>query len=173
MRKTTETILSNNDSPITVNDTSTIFNSRSHPQTSVAHGKGFGKNAKNHFFIHDKENGKDTYRPACLLFSSGKVPIPASAQSWQITYPSGGGTAILMSWSEQGDANGDAGDITFGSGFISSGNTITLALQLTTVYWSIDGGGATSVTVNRGTVVIVRYCPNGKCVDSDGTDLCK
>jgi hypothetical protein len=174
--KKDEHTLSNNDSPIVVSDTTGIFGGHPKPNSTVAHGNGFGKNAHNRFIIHDKSPGnKDDYRPACLDFSpANKVPIPAGAGSFQINYTdSGGSSGILMTWSENGDSNGDAGDITFGSGFISSGNNITLAVQVVSMDWSIDGGSSTQVQASGPTLVTVHYCPGGKCKDAAGNNPCQ
>jgi hypothetical protein len=174
--KKNERIFSNNDSPIVVSDTSTrLLTVPSKPETTVTHGTSFGKNAQNRFTVHDKSAGnKDDYRPCCLVFPSSKVPIPAKASSFQITYTaSDGSSGILMTWTDTTDSSGDAGDITFGNSFISSGNGITLAVKMVSMGWSIDGGSVTQVNANgAATLVIVHYCPNGRCTDTNGKDPC-
>ena len=174
-------ILSNNDSPIIISDTTTVPTAKDNegPQTTAEHDKVFG-NAKNKYTAHDKSAGdKDDYRPGCLVFPASTVPIPTSAQSFKVTYTaSDNSTGILVTWAEQGDADGDAGDITMGPGFSAPPpppppgpvKKITKGMKVTSMDWSIDGGSATTVTANG---VIVRYCPNrGQCKDDNEKDLC-
>ena len=167
-----EKILSNNDSPIVITDTTGIFGGRKKHKSAAAHDNGFGQSTKG-FTVHDKSpNNKDDYRPACLEFSnSNKVPIPADAESFEITYTaSNDSSGPLICWSASGDSKCDAGDITFGRGFISSGANITLDVEVKSMAWSIDEGTPTSVPASG---VTVHYCPGGKCTDSSGKDLCK
>ena len=165
---------SNNDSPIVISDTTGILSGAPKPKSTATHGKGFGKNANNRFTVHDKSGNKDDYRPACLEFPSGKVKIPADAESFLITYTASDGTSgTLLSWSENADAYVKAGDITFGQGWVKSGNDITLAVKVVSMDWSIDGGSSTQVDVNGAlALVTIHYCPGGKCTDANGNDLC-
>jgi hypothetical protein len=158
-----------------VTDTTGILGGSPKPKSTVTHGKGFGKNANNRFIVHDKSAGnKDNYRPACLEFPSGKVKIPAGAGGFLIVYTaSDGSSGVLVSWSASGDANGNAGDITFGQGWVKSGNDITLAVKVVSMDWSIDGESSTQVDVNGAlALVTIHYCPGGTCTDDSGNDLC-
>lgn len=161
-----------NDSPIIISDTTTIMDARKKPETTATHGKGFGKGSKNKYTVHDKSAGdKDDYQPACLVFSSSTVPvqIPDGTTSWQITYPFGGSSEILVSWSEPGDLNGDARDITLDKNFTKKGNDLAMPFELTEMSFSED---PTPVKANG---VTIHYCPVGpngqKCI-LNGVDPC-
>jgi hypothetical protein len=175
-----ERVLNNNDSPIVVSDTSTPIiigvtsatpKDSAKPETTVCHQAATGnvhfqKNADNRYYVHDKENGNDTYRPAWLVVPSRQPFALAQANSWDVVFTDVDTNPVLtMTWAKGAEGHRGAGDITLDSiGFSgpAGGTKIAKGVLATAVNWDIDGK-TDSVKLARGFVVTVNYCPNGQC----------
>jgi hypothetical protein len=182
-------LVADNDSPIIISDTSTGPLDAKRPRTRIwhkaapgNHDEHFHKNADNHFFVHDKENGNGPdLRAGCFVFASlpnQPIRIPASAKTWEIFFEDAA-TAPLFSllWVDEETGNQKKGDITVAANGAeydqSDKKNIYLAVKVAKMKWQIDQGPISSLIdpYNTG-LVTVHYCPGGQCTDGNN-DLCK
>ena len=179
-------LTSHNDSPIVVGDTSIpielsgVKPTRAQPkdETTVLHQAApgntdhFHKNAKNHFFVHDQENGngKD-YRAVCFDFASlpKSIRIPAGATSWDISFEDKYGHHLFsVDWVAVAEGEKESGDITLEvDGAAQNGTNVTLGVRVAKMRWSIDNGPVSGPIDPKGReLVTIHCCPDGKC-DAD------
>jgi hypothetical protein len=162
-----------NDSPIVVSDSTNPLPTTKGPQTTAVRehprGNQHFKTVNNGAAVHDKENPgagageKDSYRPACLVFSSSTDPIkiPATAKTWSVVYLEGSNEVPLMSWAAS------SGDIAL-EGFNVSGTSATAAITIKNKDMKVRIGDndQNPTMVNAGAsdpLLKVHYCPGGKC----------
>jgi hypothetical protein len=162
-----------NDSPIIVSDSSTNpLPTTKGPQTTAEreHTKGeqYFKQGAHKATVHDKENlgganEKDSYRPACLVFSSITKPIqiPTAATSWSIVYIEGSKEVALMNWAAS------TGDIVL-EGFNVSSTKAISAVKIKDKKMKVRIGDQdpNPTTVSDGgsdPLIKVHYCPSGPC----------
>jgi hypothetical protein len=176
--KENERILGNDDAPIVIGDTSIPFQLMGAPtkdETTVTHqappgnADHYHKNAKNHFYVHDKENGngKD-YRAVCFDFASlsQSIPIPADATSWEISFKDKYGNQVFsLNWVAELINEKDSGDVTLDAdGATQNGMEVTMGVRVATMAWCIDEGPFSGPILPKDkALVTVHYCPNGKC----------
>ena len=119
-------VLTNNDSPIRVTDTTTQpLEDQSKPQTPKTYSvvtnihhqnrenpEHIHKDAvKKTYFVHDTDLN-DTYRPACFVFLDGTaIVIPSGANDWQLSFANDSGNQFFVSWAKKGHPYGNPGDI--------------------------------------------------------------
>jgi predicted small lipoprotein YifL len=178
---------SDNDSPIIISDTSTnLMKDPANPKTTASRDKVKGGNP--HFrddhagkwHVHDNEgktDGSDNYRPGCFEFPSGKHPIPKIAERWEISFYEHATDTIpvfTMKWADHHDGSAERGHIKLVDGLTSPDGNITLtkAVRVNFMTWSIDGGHPNNETRIGVPLVTVRYCPNGDCIDDNGSPYC-
>jgi hypothetical protein len=182
-------LVADNDSPIIISDTSTGPLDAKKPRTRIwhkaasgNHDEHFHKNADNHFFVHDKQDGNGPDLLAgCLVFASLPKPIgiPASAKTWEIFFEDAATTPLFsLLWVGEKTGNKEKGDITViangAENDTSDKKNVFLSVNVAKMRWQIDQGPISSPIdpYNTG-LVTVHYCPGGLCTDKDGNDLCK
>ena len=178
-----------NDSPIIISDTSTGPLDAKKPRTRIwhkaapkNHDEHFHKNADNHFFVHDKEDGNGPdLRAGCFVFASLPQPIPiaASAKTWEIFFEDAATTPLFsLRWVDDDTGNKKKGDVTVVANGAendqSDKKNVFLAAKVAKMKWQIDQGPiSTPIDPGGDGLVTVRYCPGGHCTDAAGNDLCK
>ena len=175
--KKNERKLGNDDAPIVIGDTSIpiqLMGAPTKDETTVMHqappgnADHYHKNAKNHFFVHDKENGngKD-YRAVCFDFASlpQSIPIPADATSWEISFKDKYGNQVFsLNWVAELTNEKDSGDVTLDAdGATQNGMEVTMGVRVATMAWCIEGPFSGPILPKGKALVTVHYCPNGKC----------
>ena len=178
-----------NDSPIIISDTSTnLMKDPANPKTTASRAKVKGgnpyfrvdDNVAGKWHVHDNEgkiDGTDNYRPRCLDFPSGTYTIPKKAETWEILfYKSASDTTpvLTVNWTDHHDGKPDRGHIKLLDGLTSPDNSLTLtkALQVNYMTWSIGGGQLNKETRSGTPLVTVHYCPSGDCTKDNGDPYC-
>ena len=168
----------NNDSPIKVTDTTKTPKGVKTLQFGVFHEHLQQYPTSGRFFVHNLDSsGNDTHKAACLVPPTGPPVDLSKAKSWEIHFFSSKKNELPVILADHPDGEKKTGDIVFNTdGFNLAPDKLSITKKdatVNTIQWKVDKDLRPPLTVNPEWVVWVHYCPNGKCEDDHGKDLCK